>query len=246
MASYVFNTLDLGASTSGVGDTSRFLVSSPNLSNSMGLSFFGTSDSYSSVKNMWERVEDQVATNAVETGSSASMGTKVPGFVPEGAEIVSSAAEEIAEEGGIVAGEVAADIGAGPAGIALLINQQLGSAVTSAMSAATEDQINSDNTSNLLQHGMNVDLNAGMIRSNQEATRQNQESGASIGAMFGPLGALIGHSIAGVVSANPSLFQTAGSFLGPVDPTDTGIALAQTTDAMTGSSDMVDNVTTAN
>lgn len=244
MGSYVFNTLDIGASTSGASDASRFLVSSPNLSNSMGLSFFGTSDSYPGIKNLWERSENQVEANAVETGYTSSMGTKVPGFVPEGAEIISSTAtEEIAEEGGILAGEVAADIGAGPAGIALLVNQQLGNAVTSAMSAATEDQINSDNTQNLSQHGMNVDLNAGMIKSNQEATRQNQESGASIGSMFGPLGALIGHSIAGVVSANPSLFQTAGSFLGPVNPTDTGIAMAQTTDAMTNNSTMVDNVT---
>lgn len=236
---YLFDTRNITSSL-GSNASTNFLVSSPNLSNSEGLSFFGVSDSYSGVANLWDRIENQVASNAAEQTGAAS--STLPASEIAGTGGLATLGEVSIETGIAEASTVGASV-AGPLGLALMVNQQLGQAVAQGMSSATETQIASDKTSNLLQHGLNVDLNANMIQANQEATRQNQETGAMIGSMFGPIGALIGHAIAGYVSASPSQFQTASSFNGPVDPTDTGIVATQSTSAMTGQSDMVDNVT---
>lgn len=234
---YLFDTTTSTSLTVNNFDKTGFLVREPNLANSMGLSFFGTSNSYPSLVGTWSKIEDQVAANASTIGSAATS------TASETASAALGVGGTIAEETGVVAADAVAEGVAGPVGLALMANQQLGQAVASGMTSAEKTQSSKDLNQNLLQHGLNVDLNAQLIQSNQQATIQNQESGAFIGSMFGPIGALIGHAVAGVVSANPTSFLTANSFVGDVNPTDTGIVAAQSTAAATGQSTMQDNVT---
>lgn len=208
-----------------------------NLANPLNLSFFGTSGFYSNLSSDWDRIERQVSENASGTISSAIPTTSVP-------EATSGLITELpAEETGLVeAGEIGAESST-PIGLALMVNQQLGSAVNQAMTSASSTQSNQDFVSNMQQHGLNVGIDAQLIRANQENTINRQDVGGSIGSLFGPLGALIGHSIAGVVSANPNLFYNSGSFSGAVNSSDLDIVASQSTQQVSGQSNLVDNVT---
>lgn len=133
-----------------------------------------------------------------------------------------------------------------PWGLAAVIAQQLGSVTSQAITAGQENQSANDFASNIQQHGLSTSLNADIIRSQQQQSIRNQEIGGQIGSFFGPLGALIGHAIAGYNSVNQSQLQTAGSFQGWVNPQQTNIVASAQTSQDNGSPNQIDNVDTTN
>jgi len=156
-----------------------------------------------------------------------------------------SQVEEIPEIAGEVeAVEGAAEVAASgtPWTLAAIVNQQLGEVTSRAISTGMQNMSSQNFNSNIQSHGLNVGLNAQLIQSQQEQTIRNQELGGTIGSFFGPIGALIGHAVAGTVQANPGLLNTAGSFQGWINPQQTGIVASATTSGDQGVSEMTDTV----
>lgn len=173
------------------------------------------------------------------------------------AEKGTSSAEELVEASGEATAEDAAELAvpsaleageaeAGPWGLAAIVSQQVGQATSSAIVSGLQNQSQSDYVQNLNQHGLNVGLNADIIRANQENTIRDQQTGGLIGSFFGPIGALIGHAVAGYASANPGALNTAGSFNGWVNPQQSNIVASQSTAGDPGTNTQVDNVDTSN
>lgn len=243
--------------------------SSPNASafDDSGLSFmagnnriFGANE-YRSTTNaytLWTR-PDRLSTDAVAnlyTRSSVNFeGLSDPWGVNnspviddneiESVESNAEKAEEIPEISGTVeAVEGAAEISAAstPWTLAAIVNQQLGQVTSQAISTGMQNMSNQDFNRNIQSHGLNVGLNAQLIQNQQEQTIRNQELGGTIGSFFGPIGALIGHAVAGTVQANPNLLNTAGSFQGWINPQQTGIVASQTTSGDVGISEMADSI----
>lgn len=154
---------------------------------------------------------------------------------------------EEAEELPLEVGEVAEAAGAStPWGLAAIVNQQLGQATSQAITKGLQNQSTSDYASNINSHGLNVGLNASIIQSQQENTIRNQETGGLIGSFFGPIGALIGHAVAGYASQNMDQLKTAGSFDGMINPQQQNIVSSMTTTGDPGIQTQVDNVDTGN
>lgn len=234
-----FSTLNLGTSTSS-GSSSSLPFRLLDMPNPHNYSFFGSSDPYTywtSHNNYMDRITSENAAAQEGLQSTSIDNSRSEMTIPTGEEI---GEDLIPEE---IEGEVISSAETGPLGLALFANQAIGQATASTMEAAQRDVVAQDYSSNMSQHGLNVGLNAGLVKANQEASVQSQASGAFAGSMFGPIGALIGHAVGGVVAANPAMFQTASSFQGAINPSDTGIVASQTTNATTGISDMTDDVT---
>lgn len=176
-----------------------------------------------------ERVQSSRTTEDTPGLESATEGTDI--------------AEEAVE--GLTEGEAIASAST-PWTLAAIVNQQLGEVTSKAISTGLQNQSASDYAQNSQQHGLNVGLNASIIQSQQENTIRNQDLGGSIGSFFGPIGALIGHAVAGYASVNQDQLQTAGSFQGMVNPLQSGIVASQTTAGDQGENTQIDNVDTAN
>lgn len=169
---------------------------------------------------------DNVESEIPETMQEAETGIELESAIPEAAAI--GAAEST------------------PWTLAAIVNQQLGQATSQAITTGLQNQQASDYAQNMGVHGLNVGLNADIIRSQQDMTIRNQQLGGTIGSFFGPIGALIGHAVAGYASSNASQLQTAGSFNGYVNPLQTGITSSMTTAGGTTAMEQVDNVDTGN
>lgn len=157
----------------------------------------------------------------------------------------SEATAEEATELAIPEGIAEASASATPWGLAALVNQQLGQATSQAITSGLQNTVNSNYAQNLNQHGLNVGLNADIIRSQQENTIRNQEVGGTIGSFFGPIGALIGHAVAGYANANPNVLDTAGSFQGWINPQQSNIVASQSTAGDPGVETQQDDVDTS-
>lgn len=131
----------------------------------------------------------------------------------------------------------------GPVGMAAFISQQLGQGINAIQTANTTKTIESDYAKNLQQHGTNVGLNSQIVKGQQEAIRDKAFQGGSVGSLFGPIGALIGHAIGGISQSNPDLFKTAVSSGGQFNPSDTRVSQSASTAAPSGISTLQDNVT---
>ncbi|UUV42134.1 MAG: hypothetical protein [Macrobrachium rosenbergii virus 2] len=242
-----FSTFELGASSSR-SNTQDVFSAIPNLSNPLNLSFFGVSNYYSSLTRDWDDVEKRVAENAAAQkgeelttlDNSRASELSIAGLT-SGLEDGEEATEELTS--GLLEGEEVAESSAGPLGIALMANQQVGNAVALGLEGSQNQIMNQNYVANSSQHGLNVGLNSSLIRASQDAQIRSQTNGAMAGSMFGPLGALIGHAIGGVIASNPTYLNTAASFQGAVNPTDTGIVASESTSAMTGESTMQDDIT---
>lgn len=158
--------------------------------------------------------DERVQSSQEETGNIDSI------------EEITDTAEEAIE--GVETGEAIASAST-PWTLAAIVNQQLGEVTSKAITTGLQNQSASDFAQNMGQHGLNVGLNAGIIQSQQENTIRNQELGGSIGSFFGPVGALIGHAVAGYASVNQDQLRTAGSFQGMVNPLQSGIVASQST-----------------
>lgn len=179
-----------------------------------GLSFFGVSDFYSNLSKDFNQSASRLASNSAQMLSQPA---------PAAPRALSAGLSSTASMGAIAA-------------------QQLGQGIGNVMTTNTEAQIQKDYATNQQSHGIGTSLNSSLIRDNAESIKGNMASGANIGAMFGPIGALIGHAIGGISQSNPNLLQTAVSTGGQLNPSDTGIANSASTRGATGNSTLVDNV----
>lgn len=175
------------------------------------------------------------------------------GLQPTTQSLEISGGTEVAEEAADVlkAAEVPEAIAEGaeastPWGLAAIVAQQVGNVTSNAITSGLQNQSSTDFTQNIQQHGLNTSLNADIIRSQQQNTIRNQEVGGQIGSFFGPLGALIGHAIAGFSVANQSQLATAGSFQGWVNPEQSNIVASAQTSNDNGQNTQIDNVDTTN
>nr|WPV63613.1 MAG: hypothetical protein [Wufeng shrew polycipivirus 2] len=132
--------------------------------------------------------------------------------------------------------------GATPWGMAAIINQQIGSSVNSVITAQQQTQSSQDYMNNMNQHGVNVSLNAGLIRDQQDNTIRNQQAYGNFGSLFGPIGTMVGRDIAGTVQAPSGVFNTAASSSGWINPTDTVAANSASSATQSGQSTMDDNI----
>lgn len=162
-----------------------------------------------------------------------------------GTEVADEAAEVL---GSVKATEAIADAAGAetPWGLAAIVAQQLGNVTSNAITSGLQNQSIQDFNQNIQQHGLSTSLNAEIIRSQQENTIRNQNIGGQFGSFFGPLGALIGHAIAGYSSANSSQLETAGSFQGWVNPQQSNIVASAQTSSDNGVNTQVDNVDNTN
>lgn len=173
-------------------------------------------------------------------------------IIPESTQLEIEGGTEVAEEAADVlkGAEIPEAIAEGaeastPWGLAAIVAQQAGSAVSSSIVSGLQNQQTADFSQNIQQHGLSTVLNADIIRSQQENTIRNQEVGGQIGSFFGPIGALIGHAVAGYASANSQQLATAGSFQGWVNPQQSNIVASAQTSNDNGVNTQIDNVDTA-
>lgn len=169
-------------------------------------------------------IDDDAIASEAEISESVEAAEEVTG-IAEGAEIASSGT---------------------PWGFAAIVNQQIGQATSQAISTGMKNQSVADYANNTTSHGLNVGLNASLIQDRQASTIRQQELGGTIGSFFGPVGALIGHAVAGYASVNPQFLDTASSFQGWINPQQTGIVASQSTAGNLGTSTQIDNVDTTN
>lgn len=140
--------------------------------------------------------------------------------------------EGIAEASEVAAGDT-------PIGIAALINQQIGQGLNQALSSSLQNQQSQDYISNISQHGVNVALNADIIRQSEQQTIDSKNAGGALGSLIGPLGTVIGRDIAGSVQQNSDYLNTDASFAGWVNPSDINISNSASTVDPSGVSDMI-------
>lgn len=129
-----------------------------------------------------------------------------------------------------------------PFGVAAIVAQQLGSGLNQALNTSLTNQQSQDYLTNINQHGVNVSLNAELIKNAEQQDIDSKSAGGSIGSIIGPLGTLIGRSIAGDVQQAPGYLNTAGSFSGWVNPSDTSISQSASTASPSGDSTMIQSV----
>lgn len=144
---------------------------------------------------------------------------------------------------GVAAGGTAAlSFASGPAGAIAAAMQALGEGVNAIQTSQTNTQISKDYAHNMSQNGVNTGIQAELMRTSQQNTNNYASAGGSIGALFGPLGALAGHAIGSALSNSSVDFRTANSFGGKTNPSDTGISASASTAGASGNSTLVDNV----
>lgn len=227
-------------SRNGIFNSITYRPNAPGSSNSPGvtfssaadgpahpnLSFFGVSDYYNNIRNDWRKTE-ATASKAPVQGSSSSTSSPVASGSQLASAGVSSGLSTIS----------------GPVGMAAYVSQQVGQGINSIQSANTTAQIAKDYAANSQAHGVNVGRNSDLIKQQQEAIRDKAFQGGSIGSLFGPIGALIGHAIGGLHESNPTLLNTAVSPGGQFNPSDTRVANSASSAAPSGISTLQDNVT---
>nr|AXL96891.1 hypothetical protein [Solenopsis invicta virus 2] len=209
-------------------DYASFAQSSP--ANNQGFDPWGVKDS--PIIDDDERVQSNLETE-----------TEIPNEAEEGLSETVEAVGEVTT--GVEAAEATAAVST-PWTLLAIANQQLGQAVSTAHVSGLQQQSSADYTANMQSHGLNVGLNADLIREQQSQTISRQQAGGSIGSLLGPLGTLIGQAIAGYNSVNQEDLKTAASFNGYINPQMSNIVASQTTSGDAGQATQVDNVDTTN
>lgn len=108
--------------------------------------------------------------------------------------------------------------------------------------AHDQEQIGLDYQHNSMQKGIHAQFQADRIR-NQQSTQSNMEHAyGAAGALFGPVGAIVGNLIGSAMSSknNPYMF-TGYSNSGVVNPQDTGIVNTNSASGATGSTQQENN-----
>lgn len=189
---------------------------------SNGTSF--ASEAYKSrntMENAWSGVKSQSVTSPVSPGAQAAIGLAT----------------------GVASAGVAA-AGFGPVALAMQVSQAIGTGIQSQLTASATQQTGANYQSNLRQWAIGGNKSADSYYMAQQQQTANATSGATIGAMFGPVGALIGWWAGMMSSSAPSQAgnYTVGGFGGQVSASDSGIAPSVNTDAATGNSTMIESL----
>lgn len=142
----------------------------------------------------------------------------------------------------IGSGSSALSAGLGPAGVIAEVSKKIGEAIAEGTKARDTGNMRIDYQTNVTQNGPLARENAEAIRASQQQRIDNQYTGASIGALFGPIGALAGHFAGSLLSNAPRAIIEANSSSGKIDPTDTHIASSLSIRNPSGVSTMKDTV----
>lgn len=167
----------------------------------------------------------QVAKGVEET-AALSRAAQVAETVGEGATILSGIESSVT----------------GPATIAMMASQQIGSGIASQFASSDEERVAEVSAQNSSVHGLNAGLNSSLVTSTGYANANNDRSLSSLGAtLMGPVGAIIGHAISAATTSPVSedLLKNDNSFEGRVNPQDSGIVASQSTAAATGNDTLV-------
>ncbi|UXD80044.1 hypothetical protein [Linepithema humile polycipivirus 2] len=143
---------------------------------------------------------------------------------------------------GAPAATKAAGAAAGPVSMAAQLAQDTGKAIGQGLEARDNARSAADFAHNSAQYSVASRQNATAIRAHQQSSIANNATGAMIGSLFGPVGALAGHFAASLLNDNNRTVFNANSFNGGVDPTDRGIAQSGSTAAPSGNSVMRDTI----
>lgn len=203
------------------------------------------------IEGLWRNIENQTTKNAqsatqeiapafADTTNVSEMSSELSGTAEATEELVEGPEAAIeATETGIEVAESSTGIG-----IAAILNQQLGSATTSALSAQQSAQINSDFIQNSTRAGIGALQQAEIIKGEEEVNQSKTTALSQVGSIIGPLGSLIGQAVGQAVyqPSNPGSLNTAFGFDGRIDPQDTGVVQSLNTDAATGDTQQVENV----
>lgn len=208
------------------------------------------------VRTQWDRSERQVAQNSVSSSqitpqastSSTSNVPHTPLATPESRAVASSETSRTAQKvasGVATAGGVAASAAAltGPVGMAAAINAAVGGATAGAIDASNKASISADYVANSKMRGSQSTQQANLIRDMDTAHAGITASGASIGGLFGPIGAIFGAKLADAIqdSGPSNLYdnlKTGYSFEGRYNPQDTGSVNSATTASLSGTTNM--------
>lgn len=136
----------------------------------------------------------------------------------------------------------AASSAAGPIGLAAQVSQALGEAVGSQLNVRDQGISQQDYQHNIQQYSVANSQNAKAIAGAQANAIANRSSAASIGSLFGPIGALAGYYGAKLTESGERGKVEVNSFAGGVDPTDSGIARSSSTANPSGKSDFKDSI----
>jgi len=208
------------------------------------------------VRSQWDRTERQVAQNSVSSSQITPQSTSTttpnvplaPVATPEARAVsnleTSRTAQKVAS-GVATAGGVAASVGAltGPVGMAAAINAAVGGATAGAIDSHNKASIASDFVKNSEVRGSQSTHQANLIKEMDTAHAGITASGASIGGLFGPVGAIFGAKLADAIqdSGPSNLYdnlKTGYSFEGRYNPQDTGSVNTATTANLTGQTNM--------
>lgn len=208
------------------------------------------------VRNVWDKTEKQVAQNSISTAQiTPQTGDTIRPNVPltpldtpeskvKGAADTSRTAQKVAS-GVATAGGIAASAAAltGPVGIAAAINAAAGGATAGAIDASNKASISNDYVQNSKVRGSQSTHQANLIKEMDSAHAGITASGASIGGLFGPIGAIFGAKLADAFQdSKPSNLydnlKTGYSFEGRFNPQDTGSVNSATTAGLSGHTDM--------
>lgn len=132
--------------------------------------------------------------------------------------------------------------GMAPVAAAAQLSQQIGQGISSSLRLDAASKIQDNFTANINRGGIASMANAESIRAGQNIQADKNQNAATIGSLFGPVGALAGHFIS-QASANaqrPSV--TVNTFGGQIDPTDLGVRYSNSAAAPTGFSTMTDSL----
>lgn len=209
------------------------------------------------IRNVWDKTEKQVAQNSLapsQIATPAASNTTVPNVpltpldTPEtrtvSATNTSRTSQKVAS-GVATAGGVAASAAAlsGPIGMAAAINAAIGGATAGAIDASNKAAISADYVANQKVQGSQSTHQANLIREMDTAHAGITASGAQIGGLFGPIGAIFGAKLADAIqdSGPSNLYdnlKTGYSFDGRFNPQDTGSANSATTANLSGQTEM--------
>ena len=129
-----------------------------------------------------------------------------------------------------------------PIGLAMQVSNMAGDAVSSALNTSASNTSGRDFVANQQQWAMGGIKSAQAVQTMQQERIASANTGASIGALFGPIGALIGwHAGMGNGSSAQSPYNI-GTFGGSVSSSDYGAVRSANSDAASGTSTMQDNL----
>lgn len=138
------------------------------------------------------------------------------------------------------AGMMASGVGA-PVALAMQLSQAVGSAVHSGLNTSTQNKIGQDFIHNQQQWAIGGSKAAESVQASQQQRLAAANTGASIGSIFGPLGALAGWYIGSSTGPSSKDSYQVGSFKGSVSASDSGASRAVSSDALTGQTTMQDS-----